>query len=178
MAPVVPLIVKSWETQRFEGDRAAAIVGAALLDSELEKLLRAFFVDENAVAEQLLRDGGPIGPFATRIHLAYALGLISDTTYLDLKLVNKIRNVFAHSEQRIDLCDPRLASWTSSLKTPEWVGDPDEEDPDSPRGRLNIAIGCLLWHLAAESVRISREGRCKIPEDLFPFGDREGLEFS
>ena len=79
-----------------ESDRACAVLAAAFLDQLLEKLLRAFFIDNKKVISKLLYDQRPLGNFSSRIHAAFALDLIADVEYRDLHLIRKIRNDFAH----------------------------------------------------------------------------------
>lgn len=79
-----------------ESDRGAALVGAALIDDQLDRLLRAHLI-EGKVADSLL-DGGnaPLGTFSTRLKLAYSLGLLSKLEYDEGDLIRRIRNEFAH----------------------------------------------------------------------------------
>lgn len=80
---------------REETDRAAAVLGAAYLDSLLEQLLSHYFIHDSVV-EQLLKTDGPLGTFSARINASFALGLIPPGVQRDLHLVRKIRNAFAH----------------------------------------------------------------------------------
>jgi hypothetical protein len=80
-------------------DRAAAIVGASFLETRVEAALRTKLIDDmkNQLLNSLLRDGGPIGSFATKVQLGFALGLYGPETIRDLLGgVSKIRNAFAH----------------------------------------------------------------------------------
>jgi hypothetical protein len=80
---------------REETDRAAAILGAAYLDSLLEQLLRDYFI-QDAVVEELLGTDRPLCNFSARIDASFALGLVSTAVHRDLHFVRKIRNKFAH----------------------------------------------------------------------------------
>jgi len=101
-----------------ESDRAAAILGAASLDNKLEKLLRAYFIDESDIIQGLLYPDGPLGSFAVRIKLAYVLGLITKTEYLDLKYIKEIRNQFAHKLEGITFSTNNVADFCSNLSFP------------------------------------------------------------
>jgi len=60
-----------------ETDRGAALVGAALIDTRLERLLCSHLLS-TPVAQELVTGGNaPIGPFSSRIKMSYALGLIT-----------------------------------------------------------------------------------------------------
>ncbi|MDY6988935.1 MAG: MltR family transcriptional regulator [Thermodesulfobacteriota bacterium] len=175
MGRVIPFKVEYWEGQLYKSDRASAIVGAALLDEELENLLRSFFVDKPKVVDKLIRDGGPMGSFGMRIRFSYALGLLPETIFHDLKLVQKVRNFFAHTSRDVEMNHKKLAGLISSFKAPEWVGEPEDPDPDSPRGRFHTTVRSLLWDLASTAIDLSSKQRREIPEDFFPFGDRDGI---
>jgi hypothetical protein len=80
---------------RQESDRAAAVLGAAFLDTLLADLLRRHLVP--GLAKDAFEHNGPLGSFADRTTMAYALGLINSATKADLDLIRRIRNDFAHS---------------------------------------------------------------------------------
>ena len=93
---MIPNIIHLWESRKTEGDRSLAIIGAAFIDEELADLLRAFFVEDTKVADNLLSSNGGISAFGVRNQLTYVLGLIDEPTFNDIKLIQKIRNKFAH----------------------------------------------------------------------------------
>ncbi len=80
-------------------DRAAAIVGVALLDSRLEKAFRAIMLD--GLSQDKLNDlfegpTAPLGSYSGKARVAHALGIIGERSFADLKKLGKIRNLFAH----------------------------------------------------------------------------------
>jgi mannitol operon repressor len=72
-------------------------VGAAYLDSMLDPLLTAAFIQSAEDVERMLRPDGPLGSNGSRYQLCYCLGLITREQRDDLKIVAKIRNAFAHN---------------------------------------------------------------------------------
>src|SRR3979411_724821 len=66
-------------------DRVLAIVDAAYLDSLLEQLLRAIFINDRNEADRLLGVDRPLGSTGSRYQLAYCLGLIGAKQRDDLK---------------------------------------------------------------------------------------------
>ena len=50
----------------------------------------------DANAKMLFSYRGPLGRLAHKMDYAYSLGLIEDQTYEDLKVLNQLRNTFAH----------------------------------------------------------------------------------
>jgi hypothetical protein len=76
-----------------ETDRAAAVLGASLLDVRLEEVFREkFAANHNA----LLGPSGTLATFSSRINLAFALQWIDADTAHDLNVIRDIRNDFAH----------------------------------------------------------------------------------
>jgi DNA-binding MltR family transcriptional regulator len=115
------------EDLQKETDRGAALVGAAFLDDVLEASLRAFFVDDKKVADQLLGSGDrPVSTFSARTHLAYCLGLLAPKVYADLNQIREIRNWFAHRHHPGSFDDPPVRDWCVALNfwriLPEHVG--------------------------------------------------------
>lgn len=92
-----------------ETDRGCALIVGAYLDSELAKLLEANFVEDSGVLKQLASANGPIGSFASRIDLSFAMGLIAKQDYRDLHLIRKIRNEFAHAPSPLSFDDKPIS---------------------------------------------------------------------
>jgi hypothetical protein len=90
-----------FEQIEFDSDRAAAIVAGSIAETRLEQALQSrlrpadtFKLEE--IVRQLFRPSGALGPFSTKIDLAYLMRLLSDEAYKDLTNVKNIRNDFAH----------------------------------------------------------------------------------
>jgi DNA-binding MltR family transcriptional regulator len=96
-------------------DRVMAVVGAAYLDSILEQLLRAAFLNDDEEADRLLAPDRPIGANGARYQLAYCLGLIDADQRDDLKTIAKVRNLFAHNYSVASLEDERAKSLVKGL---------------------------------------------------------------
>ena len=82
-----------------DSDRAAAIVGCALLDDRLGTLLSEFLVQNQDGWSNLLNpddSNAPLGSFGSRIMAAYAVGLIDQAQRDALRKLKKVRNAFAH----------------------------------------------------------------------------------
>lgn len=79
-----------------ETDRGAALVGAALIDDRLERLLRSHFLEAKESSELLNGANAPLGNFSARIKAAYCLGLITDLECHECDVIRRVRNEFAH----------------------------------------------------------------------------------
>ena len=106
----------AWRSMREElsgeSDRAAAIVGCALLDERLAELLDEFLVQNvDGIAEFLSAEdvNAPLGSFGSRIVAAYAVGLIDKPQRDALRRLKKVRNLFAHKLGR-SFTDPDIST--------------------------------------------------------------------
>lgn len=93
-----------------ETDRGCALMAAAYLDDQLERLLRQTFVDDRTAVDELFRPLGPLGSFSGRIELCYALGLLPNETRRDLNLIRKIRNDFGHVAKTLTFDEPGIGA--------------------------------------------------------------------
>jgi DNA-binding MltR family transcriptional regulator len=106
------------EEMHKETDRGAALIGAEFLSETLASMLKAFFIDDAVFIRELLQEG-PLSNFALRRKMAYALGLLSETTYKDLDTIRRIRNEFAHSYKPVKFADPLVKKLCDELETYE-----------------------------------------------------------
>lgn len=95
-------------------DRAKVILGAAIIDELLERLIRRVLVQDKTVIETTFSSGtGFLANFSSKIKICYLLGIISEELFKDFETLRKIRNQFAHNildcdfnDQSVrDLCD-------------------------------------------------------------------------
>ena len=108
-----------------ESDRGCALVGAAHLDRDLEKLLRTTLRRASKASEKdlnYLLDSplAPLRPFALRIRMAHALGLIPLAVRTTLNAIREIRNDFAHQEDASDF-PPKLIAKAIEYPMKGWV---------------------------------------------------------
>jgi len=108
-------------------DRVVAVVGAAYLDSVLDRLLRRVFINAADDVERLLRPDAPLGSNGSRYQLAYCLGLITRDQRDDLKTIAKIRNTFAHDFKASTFEAAPLRDFCSALKQPGILAEVPEQ---------------------------------------------------
>lgn len=104
------------DAYKKEGDRAAAILAAAFIETYLAGYLRVFFVDDLECA-RLLEETGPLGSFAARAQVANAFGLLTPEVASDLRYIRKIRNLFAHDISDLSFSSPQVRDLCSNLSS-------------------------------------------------------------
>lgn len=123
-----------------ESDRAIGVLGGEFLSQELTDLIRSYCRQDAVICkrfvEPLFVGFGPLSSFSARIQVAFALGIITDRNRIELDLVRKIRNDFAHSLERIDFSEPSIVGRLQVL-----AGASDSEDDADKERRL---IGELM----------------------------------
>ncbi len=132
-----------------ESERGAALVGAALLDSRLERILRSHFIAGKAANELLGGGNAPLGTYSSRIKCCFALGLITDMEKHDLDLIRSIRNAFAHHEHGLTFEDSKVIGWCSSLYQRRSAEMIESDGGYSARERFTDAVifnSLQLWH--------------------------------
>lgn len=98
-----------------ESDRGMALFVTAALDDALTELLRAYFVSDKKVANELLGRSRPLASFSSRIDMAFLLGQIDKLVRRDLHLMRDIRNSFAHSASVVSFADQNIANQCKEL---------------------------------------------------------------
>jgi DNA-binding MltR family transcriptional regulator len=106
---------------KHESDRGAVLVGAAMLDESLARLLRAAFISKEPVQKKsiskLFGPNGPLSSFWAKLHLANVLGLLHSSLHSDLEVFRKLRNRFAHQMEPADFVDTTVRHLASLLST-------------------------------------------------------------
>jgi hypothetical protein len=118
--------------KEFQGetDRGAALIGTTIIDNMLAATIEAFLVVGKASKELLYGSLAPIHSFASRINLAFALGLINEHEHSESNLIRKIRNEFAHRGVGLAYSDPKINALCDRLKSdlpggsPAFIGKP------------------------------------------------------
>jgi DNA-binding MltR family transcriptional regulator len=72
-------------------------------------------VPETTLVADLFKPTGPLGPFATKVRLAYLLRVISKSTADDLIIVTKIRNKFAHDLSVKTFEEQQITDWVKNM---------------------------------------------------------------
>jgi hypothetical protein len=101
-------------------DRIVGLLAPAIVDKRLERAIRARWTDipNDALLKDLFRDGGPLGSFAIRIKIGFAIRIYGKDAYNDLRSLNKIRNAFAHKVAAKDFNDESIKDRSNKLLLP------------------------------------------------------------
>jgi DNA-binding MltR family transcriptional regulator len=142
-----------------ESDRAAAVLGAAFLDGLLEEYITNFLIDDTKEVEGIFGPDKPLGSFGARITMCFCLGLISQDEKHDLRIIQRVRNRFAHELTGISFDDKGIADSCSNLKIPTKVASVQELIRSSVRERYIAATAFLVTILTHRTIEISNARR-------------------
>ena len=139
-------------------DRVAALIGATIVDLHLERLLSAFFIDDEKEVKALVSgkdQNAALGSFAPRARAAYCLGLISKVEYQDINTIRNIRNAFAHQLFDCSFETPEVKVACESLKLFGQIAKPPEGF--TTRVKFTFAVIVLEETLSHRRGRVTRQ---------------------
>lgn len=162
--PYVDEVLEFRSSLSGETDRGCALMAAAYLADQLERLLRHTLVDDQAAVDELFRHLGPLSSFSGRIELCYALGLLPAEARRDLHLVRKIRNDFGHVAKTLTFEEPAIAARCRELH------HSGREAEARPRAKFTSAVMglCAVIHFF-----IHRATRRVVPSGVTMTEDRK-----
>jgi hypothetical protein len=135
--------IEKWNSYYREfsdkSDRAAAIVGAAMLEDTLEKVIRSHPIGKD-VSGKKLRD------FNAKIEEAYGLGLLADIQKQDLHTLREIRNCFAHELPAVSFEESNIYELCNNLQ----IGKRFLPIEHSPRQRFAATVAALMYSLTIQ----------------------------
>jgi len=157
-----------------------ALVGGTCIDELLGNILRAFMADVPST-DELLNDRGAMASFSVRSDVCYSLGLLSSKDYININLIRKIRNRFAHTILALDFDDREIQGYCSTfdfsdwrhkltgkpINTPQWNSDPRRDRPlNAPtkaRSRFSWAIRLTRTRLLATCALVRQQKCLSLP---------------
>jgi len=156
-----------------ENDRASAVVLGSIVESNLTEYLHLRLrMDLNSDDKRRLFDyEGPLGTFAAKITMAYAIGAIGSITRSDLNLIRILRNEFAHSRRHLSFEVAQVAAVCAKLRTPDLpgafipfgsfsrpTGEEWASDKNHPRTRYRSACHSISYNMieSAKDVTLSQ----------------------
>lgn len=142
--------LKMWESEREESDRGYALVANDFVDHHLERLLRAFMVNDESRVNSLLNS--PLRNMGNRAVLAYCLGLIGLQCFEVVEQIRNIRNTFGHSFELLTFESPEISKLCRDIRIPEYHDD----GTITNRYRFELAVNELWQHLETVRKRVER----------------------
>lgn len=133
-----------------ESARGCVLVACSYLDDMLEAILTSFFV-EGRSGDLFSGFNAPLGPFATRATIAFALGLITQAEFDEIKRLKKIRNAFAHGVGTSFETDS-IKGLSANLEMAAQKGMP-------ARGAFTTAAVSVILKLTNRAAFVGRERR-------------------
>jgi len=142
-----------------ETDRGAALVGAALIDSRLERLLCSHLAVEEMADELICSNNAPLGTFSSRIKMGYALGLITELEFRESEIIRRVRNEFAHSVHGLDFKGQKVAALCRNLKSNTPDGKRFDENPRQLFINSVILLSMALWYRPEHAAPFKAQSR-------------------
>ncbi|EJM44839.1 transcriptional regulator [Pseudomonas sp. GM33] len=137
-----------------QDDRGLVLSLAAFAEEALGKLLKAFLLPVATSSQLVGGFGAPLGNFSSRIKAAYSLGLVTKNQFDDLEQLRKIRNLFAHTWQRISLEDQRVSGHIRSMNYASYL----QAYPETAEEKLRSSGYALLLALTGLSGTLANRG--------------------
>ncbi len=114
--PPVPEVKQILADLRGDSDRSIAIVGTALLESFLERLLLKCMTHQTPdLIGQAFHNRGPLSGFHSKILIASAFGFVAPVLGEELQAFRAIRNAFAHSKIAVTFNTPEIEATVRSF---------------------------------------------------------------
>ena len=137
------------EMFRTRNDRGAAILLGTFVEDALQQAMEQH--------DALFGSNSPLGNFANKIRVAFALDIIEPETFDNLNRIRVIRNAFAHSKIHISFKTKQVRDVCDLLVMPKDkypLGKPDTE-PDTPRNLFQSVCWITAKNLAMRASEIA-----------------------
>lgn len=156
-----------------ESDRGCALILSSNLDNRLKELLENLCIKLPLdIKKRLFSGTGGLATFSSRIDMCYALGHLGEDEHRDLHLIRKIRNEFAHHEDKLTFDCHSVKSRCSEFRLIKEMEN-DYPAPEfqnlKPRDKFQIMVSSLYLLIQHRS-RISSNKRPNVPNSssIFP----------
>jgi DNA-binding MltR family transcriptional regulator len=133
---------------------ATVLVACAVLDTELERALKANMRPASkAIYSRIFNGYGPLSTFSSKVDLAYLLDITTDSVHHNLMIVKDIRNKFAHTSVVLTLDSDIVHKYFKELNRAS----------TSKKSNTDIFIECADEVVSFLEAYLKRKG---IPGDL------------
>src|SRR5260370_32196350 len=145
------------EMFRTRNDRGAAILLGTFVEDALQRAMEQVLHIRPKQHDALFGSNSPLGTFANKIRVAFALDIIEPETFDNLNKIREIRNAFAHSKIHISFKTKQVRDVCHLLVMPKDkypLGEPDTE-PDTPRNLFQSVCWITAKDLAMRASEIA-----------------------
>jgi DNA-binding MltR family transcriptional regulator len=167
--PAPPELKKALDDAKKEGDRSAAIVGAALLEGVLERyIVKRLTHHDKATLDALFENRGPLSDFYSKIVIAKAFGVVSTRMADEMQRIRRIRNVFAHAIIEINFKTKEIGNEVREfgmLKAMLKADTSGIAPSESPLFGDNKSVYMLIIELLC--IMLSYDHAARVGEELF-----------
>jgi hypothetical protein len=124
---------------------ATAVLGAALVEHELEKQIRKRFKrNDDTFWKEMTGDKGPVGTFHGQIVVGFAMRIYDEKTRDALDTVRTIRNQFAHAKRPINFGEDLIIAELAKIRLrPAIIRKYLTIDPKENAGRWAYVSLCM-----------------------------------
>lgn len=136
-------------------DRGLILSLAAFAEESLGELISAFMRPVRSTKHLLDGFNAPLGTFSSRIHAAYALGLVTEAQFRDLEHLRKIRNEYSHSWKQLSFKDQHILDRIKALS----YSNIDDSFPETEIDKVRSSLSALLIELHVTTEQIRKNGR-------------------
>ena len=141
------------ESYANESDRSVGILAATYLEQCLAEFLLLRLVDHSS-SRALFDSFAPLSSFSGKIEIAFAIGLIPEQIYDDLRRIKKIRNLFAHELDALTFDSPKISKLCDQFFIPR--SDGSRRIASGGRGKFLNGVFWALIHIYTQRERTSR----------------------
>ncbi|GAB3270583.1 DUF4145 domain-containing protein [Parahaliea aestuarii] len=140
-------------------DRSCAVLGGAVLDDRLAKLIKKFLLPpKNEKEDRLLGRGRAVESFSARIELARRLNLVAEEVSRSLDWIRDIRNDAAHREEfsfEENSCQSRVENIIEALELKTYGPGLLECPYASPKGHFIVAVTMIVARIELETESVN-----------------------
>jgi hypothetical protein len=135
-----------------ESDRSVVIIAATGVEDILEWAIRTKMPTlqvDPAAGKYLFGANGPCSTFATKILVAYALGVIDRATKDQCDLIREIRNGCAHGRKPLSFERPELTAICKAVIGKEFLSELPDHKPRTIRDAFVVATAAIQHSVIA-----------------------------
>lgn len=142
-----------------ETDRGAALVGASLIETRLERLLCSHLA-ERKIADDLVTSGNaPLGTLSARAKICFCLGLITELEFQEVNIIRRVRNEFAHGVHGISFSTQMIDDLCNNLKASTPDGARFNGNPRQLFVNSVVLLSMALWYRPEHAADIKAKAR-------------------